>query len=186
MIHTMRTFILLIGLISLPYIASGQYETGRITSIGFGAGDSRHAGSYTVEEDFRTKQFSGFRALVIEVKLGWNFWEMTSIYGVGRFSPSNSIVSPYRSTYAGLGVSQALPFAKRIYFIANYGHYRSSLGGGVSAGKGSLLNLGAGIKLDDNIYMEFNNTKGTLSDIDPMINISTEANQWFGTISFSF
>ncbi|NNF36910.1 MAG: hypothetical protein HKN68_22600 [Saprospiraceae bacterium] len=180
------TFIALMMFLALSINSEAQYDSGRITTIGFGAGDSGHAGSYMVEEDFRTKEFSGFRALVIEVKLGWNFWEMTSIYGVARVSPSNSIVSPYRSTYLGIGLSQALPFMKRIYAIGNYGSYRSSLGRGVHSGKGNLFNIGAGIMLDDNIFMEINKTFGELTDIDPDLSISYDENQWFGTISFRF
>ncbi len=182
----MRTLILMVLFLCSAFLLNAQYESGRITTIGFGAGDSRHAGSYTVTEDFRTKTFSGFRALIIELKLGWNFKEMTSIYGVGRFSPPNSIISPYRSLYLGIGASQALPFYKNFYLIFNYGHYRSSLGDGVNVGRGGVLNLGAGMRLDDNIYMEINNTTGNLSDIDPRINISNEVNQLFGTVSFRF
>jgi hypothetical protein len=166
--------------------SEAQYESGRIITIGFGAGDSGHSGSYTVKEDFRTKKFSGFRALVFEAKVGWNFWEMTSVYGVARFAPSNSIISPYRSTYLGIGVSQAFPFMKSIYVIGNYGSYRSSLGGGNNSGNGNLFNIGAGIRLDDNIFLEMNNTFGELSGIDPDLSISHEENQWFGTISFKF
>lgn len=181
----LKTIALLMFLL-LSIRSEAQYESGRITTIGFGAGDSGHAGSYRVEEDFRTKEFSGFRALIIEVKAGWNFWEMTSIYGVARLAPSNSIVSPYRSTYIGIGLSQALPFMKRIYAIGNYGFYRSSLGQGINSGNGHLFNIGAGIRLDDNIFMEINNTFGDLTDVDPNLSISQDENQWFGTISFRF
>lgn len=178
--------IALMVFLGLSLHSVAQYESGRILTLGFGAGDSGHAGSYIVEQDFRTKQFSGFRALVIEAKVGWNFWEMTSIYGVARVSPSNSIVSPYRSTYIGIGLSQALPFMKSIYGIANYGSYRSSLGRGINSGNGNLFNIGAGIRLDESVFLEINKTFGELTEIDPDLSISHDENQWFATISFRF
>jgi hypothetical protein len=166
--------------------AYGQFEPGRLTTISFGAGNSSHAGSYTIQESFREKQFSGFRALIFEIKLGWSFAEVTSIYGVTRLSPSNSIVSPYRSTYFGLGLSQALPFYRQLYVTGNYGKYASSLGAGIKAGSGNLINLGAGMRLDDNLYAELNRTFGNLKGMDSSLDISSKESQWFGTISFRF
>ena len=184
----MRTlkFGLLLILMSIAHLCLSQYEPGRIISIGFGSGNSEHAGTYFVEEDFRVNEYSGFRALIFEAKLGWNFWEMTSIYGVGRFAPANSIISPYRSTYLGVGVSQAFPFFKRLYAIGNYGKYRSRLKNGVRSGSGNLLNIGGGFRLDDNIFVELNKTYGDLNDIDDRINIIDTENQWFATLSFTF
>jgi hypothetical protein len=166
--------------------ASSQYDSGRITTLGFGAGDSRHAGSYVLEQSFRTKQYSGFRALIVEAKVGWNFFETTSVYGVGRYSPPNSIISPYRSTFFGVGVSQVLPAINRFYLIGNYGYYNSSLGEGINAGSGDLLNYGIGIRLSDYLYFEINNTVGTLEEIDESIDISSDMNFVFGIISYSF
>jgi hypothetical protein len=180
------TIIPVMVFLGLSLHSVAQYESGRITTIGFGAGDSRHAGSYVVDESFRTKKFSGFRSLIVEAKVGWNFWESTSIYGVGRFSLPNSIISPYRSTFSGVGASQTIPGVNRIYVLGNYGYYDSSIGDGIKVGSGDLLNFGIGIKLSDNLFLELNKTIGTLGEIDESVDISSDMSFVFGIISYSF
>ena len=173
-------------MLALSEISLSQHESGRLTTLAFGTGVSSHAGSYTINEVFRTKEFSGFRALIIESKLGWNFWETTSLYGVARLSLPNSIISPYRSIYFGFGLSQTIPGVNSMYLISNYGKYKSTLDEGVQAGKGNLLNLGVGLRVDDNLFFELNNTFGKLSNIDESLNISPEESQWFFMVSFKF
>ncbi len=167
-------------------LCHAQFEEGRLITLAFGTGVSDHAGSYTIREDFRTKQFSGFRALIIEARLGWNFWETTNIYGMARISPSNSTISPYRSFNYGIGVAQAIPFFNRLYFMGDYGKYSSSLGDGIRAGSGNMYTLGIGLRIDDNLFFEGNVMRGNLSEIDSEIDIQSKEKKLFAKVSYSF
>ena len=182
----MKATILTSFFICLFFYCHAQFEEGKLITLAFGTGISDHAGSYTVKEDFRTKQFSGFRALIIEARLGWNFWETTNIYGLARMSPSNSTVSPYRSYYYGIGGAQALPFFTRLYFMGDYGKYLSSLGDGIKAGSGNLYTIGIGFRIDDNLFFEGNVMRGNLSEIDSRIDIQSSEKKLFAKVAYSF
>lgn len=168
------------------FSAEAQFEEGLLLTFGIGSGYSSHAGSYTVTELFRVKKFSGFRAIVIEGRAGWNFWDLTTVYGIFRVSPANSIVTPYRSTYAGIGLSQTIPQARTWYLTGNFGKYNSGLGRGRKTGSGNLINIGIGHQLGDNLYVELNTTVGSLDSPDPEIDISSEEKSFFVVFSFKF
>lgn len=144
-------------------------------SIGYGVGYSSHAAAYFVEEDFRVKDFSGIRVIVLDSKIGWRFGERIGLFGTWKYSPGNSTISPYRSTYFG----GALAFYfQQLSIHGGIGTFQSKLGKNEIAGKGRLTNLGITLHLTSNFACELNVLTGKMKpgDVVPYLVDSTEFN----------
>ena len=97
-------------------------------SIGFGIGYSSHASSYFLDDGLRIKEFSGFRAVVLDTKIGWRFHESLAVFGTWKYSPGNATVSPYRSTYLGGGIAYHFGDSKQFSINGGLGKYQAKVG----------------------------------------------------------
>lgn len=150
-------------------------DRGLTWSIGYGFGYSSHAAAYFVQEDFRVKDFSGIRVIVLDSKIGWRFGERIGLFGTWKYSPGNSTISPYRSTYFG----GALAFYfEGLSIHGGIGTFQSKLEKNEIAGKGRLTNLGITLHLTSNFACELNVLTGKMQpgDVVPYLVDSTEFN----------
>jgi len=152
------------------YAAAQFGDPGLLFSIGVGPGYSAHADSYEEREPFRLREYPGFRIFIVESKLGWVLSEQTAIYLHGNVSPSSATISPYRSYYAGIGISQSLSFASSFYLKAGAGYMNAAVEKGMSVGSGILANLGIGFNITKKFYVDINTVFGKLEEenyLDP-------------------
>jgi len=147
-------------------------------SIGFGIGYSAHAASYFVDDGVRIKEFSGFRAIVLDTKVDWIFYERIAILGTWKYAPRNSIISPYRSNYLGGGLAYYFGYSQQFSIHGGLGKYQAKVGRNEVFGNGLLINYGAVVKLTDNFGFELNALSGKIKFDTASANIldSTEFN----------
>lgn len=147
-------------------------------SIGLGVGYSAHASSYSEDNGLRVKEFSGFRAIVLDAKIGWSFFERIGIFGTWKYAPGNSIISPYRSNYLGGGLACYFGDLQQFSIHGGLGKYQTKVGRSEGFGNGLLVNYGTVIKLTDNFGFELNVLSGKvkLDDASSTIPDSMEFN----------
>jgi hypothetical protein len=147
------------------FVLLSQLSFGQLNfSFGIGMGSSTHAESYIIDEGFVVRRYSGFRQMELEAKIGWTFKEYTSLYVLGRFSPSNSSISPYKETYTGIGLYQDLPFANWCTVILGAGSKSSSTKRHGTLGKGTLIDTGLGFNISNKVYLEFHRLGGKMNN----------------------
>ncbi len=166
-------FSILIGIVSGDLYSQNLIQpdkTGIIVGIGLGMGFSKHADSYFIEERFRTKEFSGFRAMALDLKAGWGINNHILLFGTSKMSPSNTTISPYRSIYNGGGVAINFPSNPKVYWIGGLGHIRTGVEKGKKMGTGTMVNLGVSIEMIPHLMAEVNTLFGRIkntTDLDP-------------------
>lgn len=131
-------------------------------SLGLGIGHSSHASSYAVDDGFRIKEFSGFRSIVLDTKIGLRFHEIIGAFGTWKFAPGNSIISPYRSNYLGGGLAIYFGYEKQFSIHGGLGSYQAKVDKNEILGSGLLINYGAMIQLSNNFGFEFNILSGKI------------------------
>ena len=170
-IRYLRDIIVIVLLMAAGGTVQAQLgEPGFLLSIGAGSGYSSHASHYKVFEQFKVKEYSGFRIFVIELKAGWRFTEHTAVYATGQVSPGNSIISSYRYYTAGLGITQGLVFVPKLFVKAGAMYNTAGVEPGKSVGSGVLVNLGLGIPMGDRGRVEMNFNFGGMDEdnyLDP-------------------
>ena len=125
-------------------------------SIGFGIGYSSHASSYSFDDGLRIKEFSGFRSIVMDTKIGWRFYERVAIFGTWKYSPNNAIISPYRSNYLGGGVSYYFGDSQQFSVHGGLGRYQAKVERNEVFGNGLLVNYGMILRFTNNFGFELN------------------------------
>ena len=151
-------------------------------SIGFGLGHSSHAAAYSIERNFNVKNFSGFRTIVLDSKIGIGFHENIVLFGTWKYAPGNSTISPYRSNYFGGALA--------------YHFYRFSIHGGLGtlqskidkneiAGKGLLLDLGMLIQLSPNFGCELTVLSGEMEP-GTVPSYASESREFNFTVGFAY
>lgn len=133
-------------------------------TIGFGPGTSDHAESYEIDEGFTIRYYSGFRPINLEGKIGWTFADMTSIYAVGRYSPPNASISPYKESYTGGAIYQKLPFAQWCSIIAGVGHKKASTKRHGALGEGTMIDLAIAFNVTGRVNLEIHNIHGKMNN----------------------
>lgn len=153
-------------------------------SIGYGLGHSSHASSYAVDDGFRTKQFSGFRTIVLDTKIGWGFHKNIVAFGTWKFSPGNTTISPYRSNFLGGGLSVYFGDLQQFAIHGGAGKYQAKISRNEVVGNGLLVNYGAVVKLSNNFGVEINVLSGKLEvdDANPTTFQSSEFNFTAGMV----
>jgi len=143
--------------------AKSDEKEGRLEwSIGFGVGYSTHAASYSIDYRFRKKEFSGFRSIVLDTKIGWRLYESLVIFGTWKYAPGNSIISPYRSNYLGGGIAYYFGDWQHFSIHGGLGKYQTKVGRNELFGNGLLVNYGTTIKLTDSFGFELNVLHGKI------------------------
>ncbi len=128
-------------------------------SIGYGLGHSSHASAYSIDRDFDVKNFSGFRTIVLDSKIGIGLHENIVLFGTWKFSPGNSTISPYRSNY--LGGALAYHFY-RFSIRGGLGTFKSKVDKNEIAGKGLLMDFGMLVHLSPNFGCELTVLSGKM------------------------
>lgn len=162
----------IIGIVLCASNVGAQFgEPGLLFSIGVGTGYSSHADSYQlIEPAVRIRDYPGYRIFVIESKIGWKFGEQTAVYLNGNVSPGNTTITPYRSFYAGIGISQSLSFASTFFLKGGVGYSYAAVEKDKSVGTGILVNLGVGFDLGKKFYVDINTFFGKYDEdtyLDP-------------------
>lgn len=155
--------------------------TGFKGSIGYGLGYSSHASSYFVDDGFRVKEYSGFRTIVLDTKIGWNFHKRIGISGTWKYSPGNTTISPYRSNYLGGELAYFFGDFQQFSIHGGLGKYQAKVGRDELFGNGLLANYGAVIKAGNNFGIELNVLSGKIEFDDANLD-STEFNFTAGLV----
>lgn len=131
--------------------------------LGAGFGYSVHAEGYKVEEQFRTKGFSGLRGIVVDSKLGWRVSNRLEIYSTVQFSPSNTTISPYKSFFYGGAAAYYFKNHPNLSLHAGFGRYQSHLKKIGPCGDGNLVNTGISLQVSDNFFFDLKMLAGKMN-----------------------
>ena len=136
--------------------------------LGYGAGHSSHADSYVVHL-FSVREYSGFRIIVLDARLGWRFHQKVAVHGIWKFSPSNATISPYRSLYRGGYVAFYPTPSANLSIQGGVGKYESKVSKEETAGDGLLVNIGMAVEIRDHFLFEMNILTGSMNqgNVDP-------------------
>lgn len=147
-------------------------------SIGLGIGYSSHAAAYTFDDGLRIKEFSGFRAVALDTKVGWRFHKRVAIFGTWKYSPGNATISPFRSNYLGGGLVYYFGDSEQFAINGGLGEYQTKVGRNEGFGNGLLMNYGMMIKFTKKLGFELNVLSGKIKfdDTNPTISDSMELN----------
>lgn len=149
--------------------------------LGYSAGYSSHAKSYVVTF-LSVNDYSGFRIIVLDARLGWRFHQKIGVYGTWRFSPSNATISPYRSLYRGGYVAFYPTPSTNLSLHGGVGKYESKVSKEETAGDGLLVNIGMAVEIRDHFLFEINILTGSMDagNVDPNPFIDREFNFTMG------
>ena len=138
------------------------------SAIGFGF--STHASSYSINVfPGQLREFSGFRMIVLDSRIGWGIHKNIVVYGTWKFAPANSPISPYQSHYLGGSLAYYLPNSSPLFFLGGLGKYWSRVAKDQMAGEGMLVNIGMGVKISNHVACELTILTGKMEpgDLDP-------------------
>ena len=151
-------------------------------SIGYGLGHSSHASAYTINRDFDVKNFTGFRTIVLDSKIGIGLHENIVLFGTWKFSPGNSTISPYRSNYFGGALAYHF---YRFSIHGGIGTYNSKLDKNEIAGKGLLMDLGMRIQLGPSFGLELTVLSGKMEP-GTVASYASESREFNFTVGFAY
>lgn len=136
---------------------------GLTLGLGYGIGYSSHAASYK-EQNINLDEFSGFRIIVFDAKIGWRFLNWLEIYGTAKLSPSNTTISPYSSRF--IGSAFAIYFSKipELSIYGGAGKYRSRIKGEDIIGRGTLTNFGLNWNTGSNFLIDMSILAGSINN----------------------
>jgi hypothetical protein len=140
-------------------------ERGLIFNFGLGFGFSQRAGTYEETDTVLflvNEDFGGLRALTTDIKFGWGFSPTSMVFLTLKYSPP-FIVSSYKSTYMGFGVSYSPKSAQSLILTAGGGLNKTGNKSG-SLGDGYLKNIGIGYEFDSHMIVETNALFGEVED----------------------
>lgn len=151
--------------------------------FGFSIGNSSHADSYFIDQFGSNREYPGLRLYNFDARVGWEFHKRIGIYSIIKFSPANTTVSPYRSSYYGGYLTYYLTNDPRYFVFAGAGKYNSKISKDETTGDGVLMNFGVGVELRQQILVELNVLTGAMDHgnvtpdpfIDREVNISLGA-----------
>lgn len=139
-----------------------EKRKGPVFGFGAGTGYSNHAASYTYRESAGVfKKRGGYRMFTINLEAGYAFSPKFILNYNFKYSPPNTTISPYNSTYHG-GEINVSP--------ARWGRGLIVLGGGYQAvsdkqgflAEGFLINAGIGYEISKHFVFEMINVAGFL------------------------
>ena len=133
---------LLFILNSLAVAQPGLDKTGPLLTAQLGIGHSSYAATYFAYEQGLLKEYSGFRTLITDVKLGWGISEHLLTYYEFRFSPATSTVSPYRFAYHGIAAAYAFSAVPDLYVTGGMGWNQGSVKDAGKLGTGLATSIG--------------------------------------------
>lgn len=142
-----------------------QKRKGLMFGFGLGTGYSNHAASYTVRSDGfgNFKELSGYRLMTLNFEIGYGLSPKFFINYNYKYSPPNTTVSAYQSTYHGGELN---------FSPGRWGRGLITLGGGYQIAKdkegtladGYLVNAGLGYEVSPHFVFEMTNFLGTMNN----------------------
>ncbi|MDX1478715.1 MAG: hypothetical protein R3301_13475 [Saprospiraceae bacterium] len=167
---TRTVLMIAITAICCPALSAQFGEPGLMLTFGVGTGYSSHGDDYQIDELYRVREYTGFRALIFETKLGWRLGEQTFIHLTGRVSPANTTISPYRYYYGGAGLAQSFYFMGPVYVHGGIGLAKAGVESGRHVATGVMKTAGVGIHISTDFFMELATVFGNYdprSDLSP-------------------
>lgn len=180
---TKLKFILCLAVIYSSCSLFGQREdSGAFMSLGLGVGFSTFGQHYYeprpgIGSSGKT-EFSGFRAMILDAKLGYMIIDDIGISAKYRFLPGTTTISPIRSTWLGGNLSFDIPKSENYYVYLGAGYSKSTVYGN-RLSNSILYNLGIGIRIGKTI-VEFEVYTGEMEE-----NNGLEPNPFEG-VTFEF
>lgn len=165
-----RTILLLIVNLFLLTDAVGQVDrSGFIFGMGIGSGYSKHAGSYSVVKDPAFNiidEYSGFRILAADLKVGWGFNPRALVYYTIKYSPPNTTISPYQSFYQGMALAYSPKSQEKLIITAGAGINKARDKKG-KLGQGTMANIAFGYEINPHFILEVNTIFGKMENTPP-------------------
>jgi len=145
-----------------------EIRKGLTLGVGFGVGYSVHAESYE-ETLYGLHEFSGLRANIFDVKLGWRITNRLEVYGDAQLAPSNTTLSPYSSTYFGGTLAYYFKAIPSISLHGGTGKYKSNIRNLGPSGSGNLLSGKVSWQATENFYFDLRLLFGKMdkSNLEP-------------------
>lgn len=161
-----------------------EIRKGITLGIGYGFGYSKHAGEYEESTDYRTLQFSGLRAIVLESKIGWRISNRFEIYGNAQYTPSNTTISPYRSLFYGSSIAYYFKSHPKFSIHGGFGKYNSNIKGIGGSGSGNLVSAALSWQASGLIHFDIKLLAGKMnkSALQPNPFGTSEINVSFGAV----
>lgn len=169
-----------------------QEEKGPFVALGLGVGFSTFEDHYFETRPgaggFSITEFSGFKAVMLNVKIGYKITDNIGIYAKNVFIPGTATISPIRSNWLGGNISFDIPTSDRYYMFIGAGRSTSAVSQrGIEINQSVLYNAGVGIKMNNTI-IEFEIFAGAVDessqlDPNPFAGVKHEV---FPSLSFSY
>lgn len=179
---------------TISTISFSQFEEkGVLLGLGFGIGFSSYGGSYYIQREGpfgnSNREFSGFRAIVVDAKLGYKINEKIAVYGKMINSPSNTTISPYSATWLGGNVAVGLPGSDSFYVFGGAGRHSAKVTSPtIKLSKSILYNGGLGLRVGNSLIFDLNVFVGpmeTENDLlpNPFVDVDKE---FLMTLTFNY
>lgn len=186
-----RTILLSIAALLLVADVSGQVDRSGFTfGIGVGSGFSKHAGSYSVLKDpvfGIIDEYSGFRILAADLKVGWGISPRTRVYYTLIYTPPNTTISPYQSFYQGVALAYSPKSLEELIISLGAG-VNKARDGDKKLGQGTMINMALGYEFNPHAILELNTIFGKMENTPPpLASFSTSSEfAFFITINYLF
>jgi len=178
----------LVTLVSLTD-ATGQVDrSGFIFGIGIGSGYSKHAGSYSIVRSTslgKSEEYSGFRILAADLKVGWGFARRAQVYYTFKYSPANSTISPYQSLYQGVALAYS-PKSLELFIISVGAGINNTRDRNEKLGKGTMANFALGYEINPHFLLEVNTIFGKMENTPPPSTLLDTSNEFAFYITFTY
>ena len=191
MFNMKRTILLSIVTLFFLTDAAGQVDrSGFIFGIGIGSGYSKHAASYSVVKDPAfgiIEEYSGFRILAADLKVGWGFKPRAHVYYTIKYSPPNTTISPYQSFYQGMALAYSPKSQEKLIITAGAGINKAH-DKGDKLGQGTMANIALGYEINPHFILEVNTIFGKMENTPPpLASLSTSSEfAFYITINYLF
>jgi len=163
-------------------------RSGFTFGIGIGTGYSKHADSYSAlkESFFRTiDEFSGFRIMAVDLKVGWGFTQRAQVYYTIKYSLPNTTISPYRSFYQGLVIANSSKSLEKLIYGIGVGINKAGNKEG-KISQGTIGNIVLAYELNPHFLVEVNTLFGKMENDPYTDTYLNSANEFSFVITFNY
>lgn len=153
----------------LPDTHAEANDLGLLLGVGYGIGYSHHADQYETMDLADIKEFSGFRLINFDARLGWIFSQKWRAYLSWKLSPGITTISPYRSDYKGVCFAYFPEKSNKFSLHTGVGHYNSKVSKLEGTGEGFLADFGLAYQFSEQAHFELTVLTGKLDpgNIEP-------------------
>ena len=137
---------------------------GLLLGFGVGTGFSKHAASYTVIDPIAgDEKLSGYRIITLIVEPGYGVTPHTLIKYSLKYSPPNTTISPYQSTYHGITLNRSPKGWNKGLILLSAGYQKVSDKKG-KLSEGLLIEAGLGYEISPHFIFQFSNSLGPMKN----------------------